>query len=219
MRPVGVPRKVAAPARRIGSGLLAAWLMQGAGDMRLFLRTLVGVLLASGIAIAEEPTKPGDPYRKWPVAIEAQLAPIGSPIGVFGAAADVALIPQLSLSAGMGLGAAGPQLAAAVRPRIPVTPEAALEFTAGYSRGNYTPIKISMGGEGQSESFVDGSWVNADVGFQVRFESGTTFRLFGGASKLVACGEAVRDGVAIPQERWPLLPYAAVAIGYALHVK
>ena len=189
--------------------------------MRVCLPALLMISLISEIAMAEEPLAPGDRYRKWPVAIEAQGAPIGGPIGHLGLAADVALIPQLSLTAGAGFGSAGPQMAAAIRPRIPITPQFALELTAGYSHGDYTRatrLDISGGGPGGSERFLGGSWVNVDVGFQTRLEFGATVRFFLGMSKLVACRVAEHtDGMVspVPTDRWPLLPYGGVAVGYA----
>ncbi len=157
------------------------------------------------------------------MAVEAQLAPIGGPIGVVGVAAEVALIPQLSLTAGAGLGIASPQFAVTIRPRLPVTPQAALELSAGYSHGSYTHVlQFGIGGPGVKESFVGGSWLNADAGVQARFDSGVTLRFFVGMSKLVACDKAELNSggerTALPQGRWPLLPYGGVAVGYAFGI-
>jgi hypothetical protein len=186
--------------------------------MRIGLSTLLVVSLVSGIAKAEE--RIGDRYRTRPLAVEAQFAPVGGPIGPAGIAADYALLPELSLSGGAGVGIAGVQLGAAVRPRIPVSQVVALELTAGYSHGDYTHyITLGAGGGGNLEKFTGASWINGDVGVQARFWSGVTLRFFVGVSKLVACNKAehIYDGpeTVIPRERWPWLSYGGVGIGYA----
>ncbi len=113
--------------------------------------------------------------------------------------ADIAPVPYFSLNGGGGLGLASAQWSVAARPRIPITATVAVQAAAGYSPGDYTHIlQLNMAGSGESESFSGGSWVNADLGAEIRFRSGLVLRPFLGSSKLVACDEAVQWWARVP---------------------
>jgi hypothetical protein len=173
-------------------------------------------LAARGAAAAQE--RAGDRYRKSPFAIEAQLAPFGGPLGMAGVALDVALVPQLSLVAGIGASAFSPQWGVAVRPRLPLIPLVALSLSAGYSRGDYRDFRI-MGG---SFFYGDCSWINVDFGPELRFRSHWLLRPFVGVSQLVHSNVPVwYEGGSLdtewdygsPESRWPMLFYVGLSIG------
>ena len=151
------------------------------------------------------------------------MAPFGGPVGVVGVGIDVAPIPYVSLTAGAGLGLASRQWAVAIRPRVPITSLVSVQATAGYSRGDYTHfIQLDFAGAGVTEAFSEGSWVNADLGAEIRFRSGFFLRPFFGMSKLVGCSRAEHSdyyGTSIvPKKDWPVLPYMGLGLGYAFGV-
>lgn len=160
-----------------------------------------------------------DGYKNRPFAIELQGAPFGGPLGIFGVALNYAPIQNLSFEAGVGVGGFGPQVGAAVRPKLIIGEDVALEFSVGYSFGDYKQIGMT----GAGYLFRNCSWINADIGFEWRAPGHILLRPFFGFSKLVNSRAPVwHEGSVVPnteshfgsRERYPVLPYLGLAIGY-----
>jgi hypothetical protein len=191
------------------------------GSAVLFL--LLAVLTVAVNAGAQDVEHAGDQYRHDPVAIEGHLTPFGGPFGMAGVALDVALVPQLSLTGGLGAGGFGPQWAAGIKPRIPVTPHGAVSFSLLYSRGDYKQFTLDAEGINGAYLFRGASWGNLDVGYEWRFRSHILIRPSIGASQLFASRTPVwhesggirpNSGPIPGNERWPLLFYVGVALGF-----
>jgi hypothetical protein len=190
----------------------------------LFVLFTVFTIAANGAT--QENKRTGDQYRDFPIAVEGQLSPFGGPLGWAGVALDVALIPQLSLAAGVGAGGFAMQWGAALKPRIPVTPQGAFAFSLGYSRGDYKQFKLDLAGNDGQYLFRDASWINFDVGYEGRFSSHILVRPYAGISQLIASQSPVwhESGSIRPDvmpfsksstaARWPQLFYVGIAVGF-----
>jgi hypothetical protein len=185
---------------------------------------VIGLFLLTycGIAAAQSGERAGDRYRKSLFAVELQVAPVGGPFGMAAIALDVAVIPELSLAAGIGVSAFSPQWGAAVRPRIPLTPLIALSMSAGYSRGDYREFALAVVEPKGSFFYGDCSWINVDFGPEFRFRSGVLLRPFAGVSQLVDSKAPVwyESGrldpgmtTSSPATRWPTLLFFGVSVG------
>jgi hypothetical protein len=160
-------------------------------------------------------------YSNNPLAFGLQVAPIGGPVGLLGLTADIAVLPELSVTGGAGMGTGGSlfQYAIAIRPRIPIRPHIALDLTAGISRGDYDRlVELDLAGQGQSELYRGCTWVNVDFGPELRFSSHVLLRPFFGISKLVASDTPQWVGDSYDKEnrsvRWPTLAYFGLDVGY-----
>lgn len=180
-------------------------------------------MLGSVCAKAEERPSARSTYLDNPISLGVQMAPFGGPTGLLGLWADVALLPELSLTGGAGMGTAGSifQYAIALRPRIPIRPVVALDLTVGLSRGDYTRlVELDLAGQGQDELYRNCTWFNVDVGPELRFSNGMGLHPFAGFSKLIASDTSIWRGDDYKKDersvRWPSLLYAGVAFGYYL---
>lgn len=84
-------------------------------------------------------------YLNRPFAIEVQGAPLGGRLGMVGMALNYAPIQNLAFEAGVGMGGFGPQLGAAIKPKLVIGEGIALELSAGYSYGDYKEFGITGG--------------------------------------------------------------------------
>ena len=166
---------------------------------------------------ASKPRSFYDLTRRGPLALELQLAPVGSPIGHAGIAADVSVFPALGLYAGVGMGGYGVQWAVGARPRLAIDTNTALTTTLAFSRGEFQSTDWSFFGD--HIWFVDmgkTSWVNADVGPEYRADSGFLFRCSIGYSQAVHSEHPAgiyHSGVFTPSSM-PGMVYLALAVGF-----
>lgn len=174
------------------------------------------VAATSRPAEAAEDSHPDSLWTARPIAVEAHLAPIGSPIGFGGVTLEVSPASWLSLGGGAGAGVSGPQVALFGRARPWSGRHLALAVGTGLSTGKYHPFcpagidtKDCLRG---MDPFLVG-WGNVDAGLDARFDSGIVFRAYlgasvpfyeGGACRKVDCGKAVTP-----------LPYVGASFGYA----
>ena len=185
----------------------------------VLIALLATTLLPAKASASDGQNDAGARYRAHRFSLGSQVAPFGGPTGIMGAVGDVALIPELSVTGGFGLGLASLQWALGLRPRLPFTAAAAFSVTVAYSHGDYKPISL---GEPLGLLYPNGSWLNADFGVDVRFECGFFLRPFVGVSKLFHSSQPVflpREAICGSfcsvdrQERWPMLPYFGLAFG------
>lgn len=180
-------------------------------------------------AVRKDPRSFYDLARERPIAIEAQFAPLGSPIGQAGIAADISVLPPLALYGGIGAGGQGLQWVLGMRPRLALSDSSAITATLAYSQGKFRELNLGLGetGDGDSGSWNWGntSWANADVGYEYRSESGFLVHVFTGISQALHTDTPVwstASGITNPP--WSLeyarpsspksLIYFAVAIGF-----
>ena len=189
--------------------------------MRLWLLPLIGFLTFPLCATAQQTETARGAYLQNPLALEVQLAPVGSPTGVLGVVADYAALPELSLTGGMGLGTTNSllQVALGVRPRIPISPRFALDMTIGYSHGDFDRIvNLDIAQGIKYDKYRNCSWINGDIGLETRFESNIVIVATLGLSRLVASDAphwSLDRKPGTEQQRWPTLTYIGLAIGYA----
>jgi hypothetical protein len=186
----------------------------------LTLLTTAANCVAEENPVTEREEQAGDRYRYNPFAIEGHVAPFGGPLGMVGVAFDVAAIPELSLTGGVGAGGYAAQWVAGIKPRFPATPCGAMSFSLLYSFGDYQRLFLMQDGE---YLFRKASWVNIDVGYEWRFRSHVLVRPYVGMSQMVASQTPVfadGHGSVIPgmgpirsDDRWPALFYVGLAIG------
>jgi hypothetical protein len=177
-----------------------------------------------------EPTPPPPTSQRalsaWatnPLGIEANLG-LGTPLGFLGVALDYAVLPTLSLNAGLGIGGAGPQGAVSARFRIPVFTERFAPYLGvGLSGGPYTPGTFCIpAGDGDCDTspfhWNTAYWANFEAGTEWRTRSNITFRTYTGLAWMLNSGDAQssepRDVAGAPGDQW--LFYFGGAIGYAI---
>jgi hypothetical protein len=171
---------------------------------------------AASTTIAQQKPSARRTYQDNPVSFGFHVAPFGSPGGLLGFTADVALLPELSLTGAVGLGTVGSvaQYAIAARPRIPITSFLALDLTAGVSRGDYDRM-VTLD---STELYRNCTWANVDFGPEMRFSSHVMLHPFVGISRLAASDPPRWIGNdydrSIASERWPWLAYLGLVVAY-----
>ena len=150
------------------------------------------------------------------MAIEAHLAPIGSPVGIVGMTVEDAVAPWLSLGVGGGAGLSGAQGALFGRARPWRNDHLALAVEGGVSTGKYHPLCPAGIDTAECMRGIDPfyvAWANVDVGLDVRFPSGVVFRAYLGASTPFYRGGACRNVDCSASVA--TLPFGGVSVGYA----
>jgi len=161
--------------------------------MRVTILALMLVTLAAGRATAAENDESVSPFESRSTAVFGVVG-LGTPVGLVGAEVEQMVLPNWSLSAGAGWGAANaPQLSAM------------MHFLAGGVRSKVTiGAGISHGKYKWEELFCfdceDGpvtksgtvTWGNVEIGGEHRFWSGFALRYFGGYGHIIA-GDLVCD--------------------------
>jgi len=146
---------------------------------------LVVTLLAAPAAHADELQPTSNRNEPW-VSVSATFG-IATPLGEAGLELDAHLTDWLSVSAGVGLGASGPQLAAMPRLSMPINKAARVYFGVGASEGRYTWNELTFD-EPAKKSWDRAYWLNGELGFERRMADGTsawTTRVFAGVGKVL----------------------------------
>jgi hypothetical protein len=163
-----------------------------AAGMRFTVLALMLVALASSPAVAAD-GEVASPFEARSTAVYGVVG-LGTPVGLVGAEIEQMLVPNLSLSAGVGWGAANaPQLAAMAH------------FLAGGVRSKVTlGVGVSYGGYKWTQFCIDDcdngpatksgtvTWGNIEIGGEHRFWSGFALRYFGGYGHIIG-GDLVCD--------------------------
>jgi hypothetical protein len=186
---------------------------------------------------AEGPkTRMGEAWATRPFSIELHLG-IATPLGLGGVMLEVAPVRWVSLGCGIGTNVVGVEVACMSRVRAFVRAERAFNLGVGVSGGSYmqskptrygalAPLLGAMDSMGESpwpsEYYWERAlWLNAELGYESRHQSGGSFRVYIGLGKLLNPADATPDpsgpdpGQHRKFERWDALPYAGVAWGYA----
>jgi len=156
-------------------------------SMRVAVLALTLVALTAGRASAAGDPESVSPFESRSTAVFAVVG-LGTPVGLVGAELEQVVLPNLSLSAGAGWGAANaPQLAGmlhflagGVRSKVTIG--------AGISHGRYQwtefPCIDCENGPVTKSGTV--TWGNVEIGGEHRFWSGFALRYFGGYGRIVA---------------------------------
>lgn len=191
------------------------------------------------MAPAVLPVDTRDLWEQRPVAVTAQLALLGSPIGLLGGNIDFAPSRHLVLTAGAGVGggeAAALQVSLMARMRWTLREEAAFSIGLGLSGGGYRPVLQGFFKEGNYDQSVweRALWVNVEAGPEIRPRPlpGLVFRLALGLSNMLNPGDERCQRVSEGKLTGPVgecsykprsdgfwsrmrLPYVGLAVGYA----
>src|SRR5580698_7812689 len=172
------------------------------------------------------------PLSAWatrPLGLELHLG-FGTPLGFAGVAVDYALAPAVSVEAGLGLGAAGPQGAVSARLRVPTfSTRSAPYLGVGLSAGPFnTPESLPVdGGDGGGNPTFHWNmayWANFEAGGETRMPSNVTLRAYAGMGWMLnsGAGQVVESNpeppsklpAGTPGTQW--LFYVGGSIGYAI---
>jgi hypothetical protein len=155
-------------------------------------RALILVLLTWGRAFAAEDDESVSPFESRSTAVFGVIG-LGTPVGLIGAEVEQIVVPNWSLSAGAGWGAANaPQLsvmthllAGGVRSKVTVG--------VGISHGKYKWEEFCFDcDDGPVTKSGTVTWGNIEIGGEHRFWSGFALRYFGGYGHIIA-GDLVCD--------------------------
>lgn len=147
--------------------------------------TLLVICLGASVARADE-SQPAPASADPHVAVSGTLG-IATPVGEAGIELEARLARWLSLSAGVGLGASGPQLATMVRLGMPATDSTTVQVGFGLSEGAYTWTELTFD-EPAKKTWERAYWMNAELGLAYRFDDGRSnwsLRTFGGIGKVI----------------------------------
>lgn len=192
----------------------------------LGLSFVASVLLVASRAAADE--EPISMFTKRPTAALAVVANFGSPTGLLGVEVDRSLFSWLAGYVGFGAGGHGPQGAAGLRLRAPVTDRFGFGVGGSVSYGKFEQLCLFK--ETCTPMTGNVLWTNADFGADLRFHSGVALRFALGLSRDRACdgprcrvqqpceGSVCRRYYATDDDLGDgnyVLPYMSVAVGYA----
>lgn len=164
-----------------------------------------------------------DVWKSRPVSLSFQ-AGIASPGGLIGIEFEYAPVRWLALGGGvgptvMGTLEVGAQVGAWIAPRWVLSKHTALGFDLGVSGGPYE-TQAFLDEHGSWSRFAFATWFNAAARYQHLSDKGFSFRAFLGVANLLTpssgvCGEGWDEEECSSVS----LPYAGVAVGYAILTK
>ena len=150
--------------------------------------TSSAALLSAALALASparaENVVESSTFQTRPTAIYAQLG-LGTPLGWGGVEIEQTLASFLAVSAGAGMGFAGPQIAAMPRLRFGHQNQAAT-FGLGASYGSYSWDDNCTLDCNPTVRRGTVAWGNVEAGFEQRSQSGLSIRLFAGYGHVIA---------------------------------
>lgn len=168
------------------------------------------ILPAVRAAAADEPSL----FTQHPTTVYAQLG-LGTPLGWGGVELEQTVTSFLALSAGAGMGFAGPQVAFMPRLRLGNRDSAGV-FGIGVSYGNYRRTETCL--FDCAPTYFDGkvAWANIEGGVEHRWNAGLTLRVFVGLGHVVA-GQlsCTGDSCTTYREQVRTLPYVGAALGWS----
>jgi hypothetical protein len=183
------------------------------------LRPLITVTLLAALAQGEAAAADGvSEFEARPTAIYAQLG-VGTPLGFIGVEAEHVVLGTLAVSAGAGVGLAGPQAALMARTLLGGD-RSKFVIGAGLSGGRYRWAEFCIDAKGCTQKAGLVGWGNLEIGGAHRFRSGFALEYFGGYGHLIAgdlaCEQATYDHCMTDHKNdGHNLVYTGVAFGYA----
>ncbi len=187
--------------------------------MRAAVLALTLVVAVSGRAAAADDDDSAGPFASRPTAIYA-LFGLGTPVGLFGAEVEETILPNWSLSAGVGWGAANAPQGAAMIHWLGGGQRSKVTIGAGISGGKYKWSEFCfLCEDGPVTKSGTVAWGNVEIGGEHRFWSGFALRYFGGYGHIIA-GDLVCDPPATRCEPYYqndgyYVVYTGIAVGYA----
>jgi hypothetical protein len=189
---------------------------QRGGKFTLFLAT-IAVSVCCGLALCAKDVQAQTADPALPPALSAWSAKpvalfgtfgLATPNGLYGVSLDVSPVRWLSLELGAGLNhAEDAQVSFMPRFRLGNRSNDAFTLGAGISHGKHSQLICFNGLLSEDDcDFGPTTWVNADIGFEVRSNGGTALRLFLGIGTAVSSNEA----------RGNVYPYLGLAFGHAI---
>lgn len=187
--------------------------------MRTF--TILIALSLSSTAVAEP-----DAYVERPLTVSAHVG-LGTPLGFYGIAAELAVLSALSIEGGVGSGMSGTQVAAQARVRLlEVSRTGRLALGVGFSEGHYQHREPFYGIEYMPTVVDRAYWANAELSIESRLGRTGAWgvRAYLGLGTIVA-GQKERcwDGDAgtmacTGTARGLWNPYVGLSLGYAFGI-
>jgi hypothetical protein len=186
--------------------------------MRTAFLALTLVVAVSGRAAATDNDGSASPYQTRPTAIYAELG-LGTPVGLVGAEVEEMILPNWSLSAGVGWGAANAPQGAAMLRWLVGNELAKFTIGAGISGGQYKWWDWASFYDTTATKSGTVAWGNVEIGAEIRTRSGFALRYFGGYGHIIA-GDLVCDPPATScgpyyQNDGYNLIYIGVGVGYS----
>jgi hypothetical protein len=146
-------------------------------------------LAAVSHATAQDPGRRANDGWGKPLTLALNLG-LGTPTGFVGAEAQYNPLRDLAFAGGVGVNAVGPQLMAAVRPRLPLGESVGLSLSLGWSMGPHEQVDDPW-------FYVDGPdspvfdrhwalahWLDMDAGVEV-VSAATRLRVYLGIARLL----------------------------------
>jgi hypothetical protein len=133
-------------------------------------------------------SRANDGWEK-PLTLAMNLG-LGTPTGFVGAEAQYDPVRYLGFAGGVGVNRVGPQLMAAVRPRLPLGNSVALSLSLGWSMGPHEQVDdpwFYVDGPGLpvfDRHWAPAHWINADAGVEVMSDR-TWLRVYFGIARLL----------------------------------
>jgi len=186
--------------------------------MRAAVLALTLVVAASGRAAAADNDGSASPFESRPTAIYAEFG-VGTPVGLMGVEVEEMILPNLSLSAGAGWGAANAPQGAAMLRWLGGSHWTKFTIGAGISGGGYKWSDLSCFYDICPTKSGTVAWGNLEIGYEQRSASGFVLRGFGGfghiiAGNLICDPPATSCGPYYQNDGYNLI-YIGVAVGYA----
>ncbi len=187
--------------------------------MRAAVLALTLIVAASGRAAAANNDGSASPFESRPTAVYA-VAGLGTPVGLVGAEVEETLLPNLSLSGGVGWGAANAPQGAAMLRWLGGSQWSKLTVGAGISGGRYKWTDWACFDDTCATKSGTVAWGNVEIGGELRFPRGFALRYFAGYGHIIA-GDLVCDPPATScgpyyQNDGYNLIYTGVGVGYSL---
>jgi hypothetical protein len=188
-------------------------------------------------ATARRADQLGDAWASRRFSVELDLG-LATPVGFAGVMLDVALVRWASIGCGVGTTLIALELACMSHVRVLTSPEEAFSFGAGLSVGRYVqtratrygalnPLLGTLGSIGHAGSWPSeyewkkALWLNVEAGYEWRFDSGFTWRVYAGLSTILNPNDAEphpsepSPGQSGTYDHSNIMPYLGGAWGYA----
>src|SRR6266496_1223344 len=134
---------------------------------RFIVAPLVLVTLGAAVAHAEQAESSATDSSPH-LAVSGTFG-IATPLGEAGVELEAHLTSWLTLGAGVGLGASGPQLAVMARPGVAINDSTKLYLGGGFSEGRYTWNEFLVFDEPAQKTWARAYWLNGELGTDHQF--------------------------------------------------